>query len=172
MRDEVGQRRGVPDVSMSAACDGAVDVYMTVPGLLAGWYPTCGTSEATPLFAGIVALAAQWGHHSLGLINPALYRMREYNEPGIVNVNSGSNNVSFYQGGKLRAVGGFSAERVQHGRRRRHGERRAVRTGTSEVRRIPSPPGLTTVRARLSLAGPRGRPGRAVSPSSERARPG
>ena len=109
VRDEVGQRRGVPDVSMIAACDGAVDVYMTVPGLLAGWYPTCGTSEATPLFAGIVALAAQWGHHSLGLINPALYRMREYNEPGIVNVNSGNNNVSFYQGGKLRAVGGFSA---------------------------------------------------------------
>ena len=109
VRDEVGQRRGVPDVSMSAACNGAVDVYMSAPGLLPGWYPTCGTSEATPLFAGIVALAAQWNHHPLGLINPALYRMREREEPGIVGVNSGNNNVSFYQGGKLHTVGGFYA---------------------------------------------------------------
>ena len=107
VRDEVGQWRGVPDISMNAACDGAVDVYMTTPGLLAGWYPTCGTSEATPLFAGIVALAAQWNHHSLGLINPALYRMWDDREPGIVNVTSGNNNVSFYQGGKLHKVGGF-----------------------------------------------------------------
>jgi subtilase family serine protease len=107
VQDEVGQWRGVPDVSMSAACDGAVDVYMTVPGLLPGWYPTCGTSEATPLFAGIVALAAQWNHHSLGLINPALYRMWDTREPGIVNVTSGNNNVSFYQAGKLHKVGGF-----------------------------------------------------------------
>ncbi len=107
VQDEVGQWRGVPDVSMSAACDGAVDVYLTVPGMLAGWYPTCGTSEATPLFAGIVALAAQWNHHSLGLINPALYRMWDARKPGIVNVTSGNNNVSFYQGGKLHKVGGF-----------------------------------------------------------------
>jgi subtilase family serine protease len=109
VRDEVGGWRGVPDISMSAACDGAVDVYLTGASLLPGWYPTCGTSEATPLFAGIVALAAQWDHHSLGLINPALYRMRKYNEPGIVDVKSGNNNVSFLQGGKLRTVGGFHA---------------------------------------------------------------
>ena len=109
VRGNAGHWRGVPDISMSAACDGAVDIYMTVSGLLPGWYPTCGTSEATPLFAGIVALAAQWGHHSLGLINPALYRMLEYQEPGIVGVNSGNNNVSFSQGGKLHTVGGFYA---------------------------------------------------------------
>jgi subtilase family serine protease len=109
VQDEVSQGRGVPDISMSAACSGAVDVYMTVPGLLTGWYPTCGTSEATPLFAGIVALAAQWGRHSLGLINPALYQMWEHKEPGIVGVTSGNNNVSFYQGGKLHTVGGFYA---------------------------------------------------------------
>lgn len=28
-------------------------------GLANGWYPTCGTSEATKLFAGVVALADQ-----------------------------------------------------------------------------------------------------------------
>ena len=29
-------------------------------GPAGGWYPTCGTSEATPLFAGVVALAVRW----------------------------------------------------------------------------------------------------------------
>ena len=106
---EVGNSRGVPDISMSAACNGAVDVYMSVPGLFPGWYPTCGTSEATPLFAGIVALAAQVAHQSLGLINPALYRMYEYGEPGIVDVSSGNNTVSFFQNGMLQTVQGFSA---------------------------------------------------------------
>jgi subtilase family serine protease len=109
VRDQVGSNRGVPDISMSAACDGAVDVYMSVPGLLPGWYPTCGTSEATPLFAGIVALAAEVAHHSLGLINPALYRMAASGLPGIVSVTSGDNTVSFTQGGKEHTVMGFSA---------------------------------------------------------------
>jgi hypothetical protein len=48
----------VPDISMSAACDGSVDVYQSFAGQPAGWYPTCGTSEATPLFAGIAVNAA------------------------------------------------------------------------------------------------------------------
>jgi subtilase family serine protease len=109
VRAEVGSRRGVPDISMSAACNGTVDVYMSVPGLFPGWYPTCGTSEATPLFAGIVALAAQVAHQSLGLINPALYRMYEFGVPGIVGVTSGNNTVSFFQNGVLQTVQGFSA---------------------------------------------------------------
>lgn len=90
----VGQRRGVPDVSMSAACNGAVNVYQSFPGQPAGWYPTCGTSEATPLFAGIVALAAQRAGHPLGLLNPALYFMSAAAAPGIVDVTSGDNTVS------------------------------------------------------------------------------
>ena len=73
----VGDQRGVPDISMSGACNGAVNVYQSFHGQPAGWYPTCGTSEATPLFAGIVALAAQRAGHPLGLINPALYFMSE-----------------------------------------------------------------------------------------------
>jgi subtilase family serine protease len=106
---EVGVRRGVPDISMSAACNGAVDVYMGVTGLRPGWYPTCGTSEATPLFAGIVALAAEVAHQPLGLINPALYRMYAGHRPGIVDVTAGDNTVSFRQGGKLQTVHGSSA---------------------------------------------------------------
>jgi subtilase family serine protease len=109
VRGQVRNSRGVPDISMSGACDGAVDVYMSVPGSLPGWYPTCGTSEATPLFAGIVALAAEVAHHSLGLINPAIYRMSESASPGIVQVTSGNNTVSFPQGGKQHTVTGYSA---------------------------------------------------------------
>ena len=109
VRHEVGESRGVPDISMSAACNGAVDVYMSVTGLSPGWYPTCGTSEATPLFAGIVALAAQWAGQPLGLINPALYRIYEDELPGIVNVTSGNNTVSFFQDGTLQTVQGYNA---------------------------------------------------------------
>ena len=59
---------------MSAACDGSVNVYSSYQPGQAGWSLSCGTSEATPEFAAIVALADQVAGHPLGLINPALYR--------------------------------------------------------------------------------------------------
>jgi subtilase family serine protease len=104
----VGEHRGVPDIAMSAACDGAVDVYQSFPGQV-GWFPTCGTSEATPLFAGIVALADQVAGHPLGLINRALYQLSAVGVPGIVDITSGNNTVSFTQGGVLHTVKGFAA---------------------------------------------------------------
>ncbi len=104
-----GNHRGVPDISMSAACDGSVDTYSTFGGAPAGWSPSCGTSEATPLFAGIVALADQVAGHPLGLINPVLYQMSARHDPGIVDVTSGDNTVSFRQGGRERTVPGFTA---------------------------------------------------------------
>ena len=105
-----GAARGVPDISMSGACNGAVDMYQSFKGQPAGWYPTCGTSEATPLFAGVVALADQVAGHPLGLINPALYEMSAMGAAaGIVDVTKGNNTVSFPQGGKVHTVTGFSA---------------------------------------------------------------
>ncbi len=111
MRNVVGGRRGVPDISMSGACNGSVDTYGTYRGAPAGWSPACGTSEATPMFAGIVALADQVAGHSLGLINPALYRLAARGAPGIVDVRSGNNTVSFRQGGQQHTVRGFTAVR-------------------------------------------------------------
>ena len=105
----VGGRRGVPDISMSAACTGAVNVYQTFGGQPAGWYALCGTSEATPLFAGIVALADQMAGHPIGLINPALYKLAAEHAPGIVSVKSGNNTVSFRQAGRSRTVHGYRA---------------------------------------------------------------
>jgi subtilase family serine protease len=109
VRGVVGDRRGVPDISMSAACDGAADMYQSFAGQPAGWYPTCGTSEATPEFAGIVALADQVAGHPLGVINPYLYRLSARHARGLVDVVSGNNTVSFRQGGKLHTVRGFRA---------------------------------------------------------------
>ena len=109
VRDVVHGSRGVPDISMSAACSGSVNTYGSFQGAPAGWSPTCGTSEATPLFAGIVALADQVAGHSLGLINPALYQLAARHAPGIVDVTSGNNTVSFTQNGRQQTVTGFSA---------------------------------------------------------------
>ncbi len=109
VRGVVGDRRGVPDISMSGACDGAVDMYQSFKGQPVGWYPTCGTSEATPEFAGIVALADQAAHTRIGLINPALYLLLAAHAPGLVDVTSGGNTVSFRQGGTRHTVSGFRA---------------------------------------------------------------
>ncbi|HUC57306.1 MAG TPA: S53 family peptidase [Streptosporangiaceae bacterium] len=111
VRRVVGKARGVPDISMSAACNGAVDVYLSFPGVPAGWFPTCGTSEATPLFAGIVSLADQVAHHPLGLINPTLYRLSREHAPGLVDVTSGNNTVTFPQDNQNITVKGYSAGR-------------------------------------------------------------
>ena len=142
----MGHARGVPDISMSAACNGAVDVYQSFPGIPAGWFPTCGTSEATPLFAGIVALAVQEAHHSLGLINPALYAMSALHAPGLVDVTSGNNTVSFTQGGNQHHRTGLQRRpRLRPGLRARHGERGPLRPGAGRPGRTVTRP----VRTRL-----------------------
>jgi subtilase family serine protease len=106
-----GAHRGVPDIAMSAACDGSVSVYSSYQPGQAGWSLTCGTSEATPEFAAIVALADQVAGHPLGLLNPALYRLAAAHAPGIVDVTSGNSTVSFDQStdGKPVTVKGYPA---------------------------------------------------------------
>ena len=105
--------RAVPDISMSGACDGAVDFYITAPGGGNGWSLVCGTSEASPEFAGIIALASQVAGHSLGLVNPALYRLSAERAKGIVDVTSGNNTVTFTQGNPAvtTTLQGYSAGR-------------------------------------------------------------
>jgi subtilase family serine protease len=105
----VGDSRGVPDISMSAACSGLVETYQSFPGQTAGWYYSCGTSEASPLFAGVVALADQVAGRPLGLINPALYALSAAKAPGIVDVTAGNNSVEFVQNNALVYVKGYNA---------------------------------------------------------------
>jgi subtilase family serine protease len=108
-----GAHRGVPDISMSAACDGSVSIYSSYPGSKAGWSLICGTSEATPEFAAVVALADQVAGHPLGVINPLLYRLQARHARGIVDVTQGNNTVSFYQGqaAQLHTVTGYPAKK-------------------------------------------------------------
>ncbi len=106
----VGDHRGIPDISMSGACSGLVDTYQSFGGPTPpGWYYECGTSESAPLFAGIVALADQEAGHGLGVINPALYAMKQAHDPGIVAVTKGDTTVSFEQHGAEHTVVGYQA---------------------------------------------------------------
>jgi subtilase family serine protease len=104
-----GSARGVPDISMSAACSARVAVYVSANHGAPGWEPICGTSEATPLFAAIVALADQEAGHGLGLLNPALYALSGTQNSGIVPVTSGNNTVAFRSGDSDVTVTGYAA---------------------------------------------------------------
>lgn len=112
VRVVTGDHRGVPDVSMDASCDSAVAIYSSFPGSGPDhWSSICGTSLATPLLAGLVALADQMAGHSLGLINPALYAMEAAHDRGIVDILRGSNTQTFMQGGSEHTVLGFTARK-------------------------------------------------------------
>ena len=93
VRKVVDGRRGTPDISMSAAVDGSVVFYFTfVPGR-EGFHLVGGTSEASPEFAGIVAMADQVAHHRLGWINGRLYDLQYHHNNGIVDVTLGNNGI-------------------------------------------------------------------------------
>ncbi|HTZ27493.1 MAG TPA: S53 family peptidase [Streptosporangiaceae bacterium] len=91
-----GDSRSTPDISMSAAVNGAVDFYDTTDPSVAGWGIVGGTSEASPLFSGVVALADQVAGHSLGYLNPALYAMAQSGaRDGVVPISQGTNTFTY-----------------------------------------------------------------------------
>src|SRR5262249_36944963 len=69
-----------------ASVAGGFVIYISTPGVPAGFHIFGGTSESSPLFSGIVALAAQRAGHGLGQINPALYALASSPSSGIVDV--------------------------------------------------------------------------------------
>ena len=95
---EVGKKRGTPDISMSSAVNGGAWVYYSFVSPDSPWHIFGGTSEASPIFSGIVALADQVAHHRLGLLNPGLYLMGALSQhvggTGIVDVTSGNNSFA------------------------------------------------------------------------------
>lgn len=67
--------RGLPDISLNADPFTPILVYLSfIPGQ-AGYYGIGGTSESSPLLAGIVADANQYAGHPLGFLNPLLYKL-------------------------------------------------------------------------------------------------
>ena len=74
--------RAVPDIGLEASSTTGPLIYDTAPGDgsgsnvgHAGWYIIGGTSASSPMWAGLVADAAQLAGHSLGLINDDLYAL-------------------------------------------------------------------------------------------------
>ena len=98
-----GTHRGVPDVALSAAVDGAAIIYES-----GSWGLIAGTSWASPTFAGIVAVADQVAGHDLGDLNPLLYKLGA-GSAGLPDITRGNNTVSFSQGGKSYTVKGYTA---------------------------------------------------------------
>jgi subtilase family serine protease len=109
----VGHHRGVPDVSLNAAVSSAVNVWLSFDGLAPGFYQIAGTSEASPLFSGIVAVADQAARHDLGWLNPRLYAVGNYPFSPIDDVTRGNNTVTFTQPstGQTITVQGYNATR-------------------------------------------------------------
>jgi subtilase family serine protease len=80
---------------MSAAVNGGAWVYSSYDPTAVGWDVYGGTSEASPLFSGIVALADQAAGHRVGDIHTALYSLSAGSGRfgGIVDVKDGTNNT-------------------------------------------------------------------------------
>ena len=111
VQNKVGAARGFPDISLSAAVNGAVLVYLDKGAAQgpAGFYLIGGTSEASPLLSGIIAVADQYAGHDLGQLNPLLYPMAANGDAGVVDVTSGTNTVTFPQNGATHTVLGWDA---------------------------------------------------------------
>ena len=101
VRSVVGGHRGTPDISMSSAVDGGCWVYYSFVNPTSPWHIFGGTSEASPIFSGIVAMADQVAGHRLGDINGALYLLGFQSQlphfplaTGIVDVTIGDNSFN------------------------------------------------------------------------------
>ena len=79
--------------------------------------PDLRHQRGDPLFAGIVGPGRPGGRTPARNINPALYAMSPPTSPGIVDVTSGNNTVTFTQDGALQTVTGFPAGPVTTWRR-------------------------------------------------------
>lgn len=90
--------RGYPDVAMNAAVYESPILYWTIPGDITGYIlGVGGTSAATPLFAGFVAVADQVAHCDLGLLNPTLYALHQPSS-GLVDLTIGNNDTPAVKG--------------------------------------------------------------------------
>jgi subtilase family serine protease len=95
--------RGLPDIAMNADPSTAVPVYLGFLGAQqSGYYLFGGTSESSPLWAGITADANQYAGHPLGFLNPILYSLGSNRHSAsslfhdIVGGNNGQDNIPGY----------------------------------------------------------------------------
>ncbi|MFI9274375.1 S8 family serine peptidase [Kitasatospora sp. NPDC052896] len=92
----VGDSRGVPDISMLGDPNTGVWTYNSFGPQDDGWELWGGTSVATPIFSGVVALADQLAGHRLGNLNQGLYALGAlqqagFKQTGLTDIVGGSN---------------------------------------------------------------------------------
>ena len=114
-----GAARAVPDISMTAAVNGGIVIYSSYPTTVEGepepgtFSVWGGTSVATPVFSGVVAIADQIAGHPLGPINPRMYQLqKEGANNGIVDVTSGNNTFVVFdeEGAPVLTIKGYEAK--------------------------------------------------------------
>ncbi len=92
-----GHGRLVPDVALEADFDYPIANYCTTGCDGYGWAGGGGTSAATPLMAGGIALANEeaslQGQAPLGLVNPLLYQLGKAHSKALVNITMGNNDI-------------------------------------------------------------------------------
>ena len=99
---QLGGKRGLPDVSYNADPYTGILVYLSFYGSdYAGYYEVGGTSEGSPQWAGIVADLNQFAGEPVGFLNPALYAISGFGQFGkygrdITNGGNSLNNVPGY----------------------------------------------------------------------------
>jgi len=93
---------------MSAACGGTVILYYSFNPARVGYHLVCGTSEASPEFAGIVAMADQLAGRRLGHLGGRLYELGKH---ALVDVTQGNNTYGPFTNsdGNTYTVLGYSA---------------------------------------------------------------
>ncbi len=102
---QLGGKRGVPDVSYNADPYTGILIYLSYFGAeYAGYYTIGGTSEGSPQWAGVIADLNQFAGQPVGFLNPALYTaggLGEFVKYGrdITNGYNGLNNVLGYAAG-------------------------------------------------------------------------
>lgn len=69
----VGATRGVPDVAADADPNTGMALALADGRKSYSLFPAGGTSAATPLWAGVIALADQYAGRPLGFVNPGIY---------------------------------------------------------------------------------------------------
>ncbi len=87
----LNHRRGTPDIASSADPGAGLAIYTA-----GTWSVVGGTSAASPLWAGITAIADQLAGHPLGFLNAKLYKVEASSVGGqaFADITSGSNDNS------------------------------------------------------------------------------
>lgn len=111
--NDIGNFRGVPDVSYIAGVrDGGVLVKWSEAPKGAGFYVFGGTSVGSPQWAGIIALATQYGGSRIGILNPTLYSTDQnaHSAANFHDVTSGNNSITLPDANnKSVSIQGYSA---------------------------------------------------------------